>query len=216
MGCRGRWYHQRRCGKLAWYLVALYEHPQTSDMPEPSELERWSSFIRATLNNLALLWALVVVGVFFFVARWRFAADIPPTLYWAIIGAGVGSFISLAYRYIENGSSAFAKKRAASNEKLRREQFVRANFDLAEDHEKSVLLWYKERNQRRFIVRSAHRLTENMAAQGLLEPSDLRRMDGKRHYQIPEVVWRLLDKPPKGWKPKARIAEAHWETDGRI
>ena len=184
-------------------------------------IDTWPGLLKVLLDSprvWAVSFALALLGITTFLARrYGFVDDLPPTYYYAAVGLGLGSALLIGTMAAQNGVAYVAAKWAARQRKKLRDAFARRNFLTASRAERAILLYYKGINIQRFRVRAGALLGEtfvDMTRQALLDSDSLGGGAAVTHFQIPDVVWTLLDEPPPGWAQGVReLADAPWERD---
>jgi hypothetical protein len=174
--------------------------------------DSWLTLLKLVLQQQRYLWAALVLGASAILAkRYGVADDLPLYRLYPAAGAGLFAVVLLVATLAVSLRTLVAKRLEKSKMLSRRARFGADNFRLAGSHDKRILLYYKERDQQRFRVVETHAHFEGMVAQGLLDRDNLTDGGFVRHYRIPDVIWRLLDDPPKGWRPDRLLTGVNWE-----
>ena len=183
--------------------------------------DTWPGLLKVLLDSprvWAVSFALALLGLATFLARrYGFADDLPPAYYYAAVGLGFGSLLLIGTMAAQNGIAHVAAKWAARQRTERRKEYGRRNFLTAGRNERAILLYYKSNQTQRFRVLPYALVAPpflDMMKQGLLDADSLGGGAAVMHFQIPGVIWELLDDPPAGWTDGVpRLADAPWERE---
>jgi hypothetical protein len=174
--------------------------------------DTWASLAKLALEQHRYLIGAAVVGsVAFFAKKYGLIDDLSPLYYYFAVGAGLFAIVVLVATVAEASLKRLSTFTKNIKAKRTRAAFAVKNVLTAGDHDKHILLFYKERNQRRFRAVGANGHFSGMVQQALLDRDSADQTAFVQHFVIPDVIWRLMDNPPAGWDPKSRIAAAPWE-----
>jgi hypothetical protein len=178
--------------------------------------DTWAGLLKVVLDSRrmwAAAFAFLLSGVIAVAAkRYGFIDDVPPTLFYALVGLGLISGVFILTTGAQNLTDYVGARLAAARGQRWQHEFARKNFLLTGSRDREILLHYKGRNLQRFRARGGGEHLKGMVRQALLENDSFDLGAYVQHYRIPDVIWRLLDDPPPGWADNVEeIEPPEWE-----